>query len=403
MEDIRELAEGLESYVVECRRRLHRFPELGGQEFQTGDFVESEARKLGLQVERVGQTGRIVILDSGNPGPVVALRADMDALPVTENPRNSARVRDVISQNPGVCHACGHDAHVAMLLGAMKLLAGKKDSLRGRVLFCFESDEENGTGWPHMMAALENKGVCTAFAIHVWSALEHGLVAVDAGPRMSGMVAVKADFVGRGGHGSRPDLSINPVFAAAAALNNLAVAAANQVDANETLTLGITSIQGGSAYNVFPDRARVLGTMRYFKYEVGEQALEMLKEVFGSTAKMNRCTVEFDPLTRVYITPTVNDVDAAALADGAFRAVLPEGSVVSSEKWYASESFSEYLNRWKGAMAFLGIRNEELGCTAEHHNEYFDVDESVLVRGTMCYAAYAVAVQENPDMGKWKK
>lgn len=381
-----ELGRSYERAVIAWRRELHRYPELGGQEFRTCALVEDHAKKLGLEVLSVGQTGRIVVMDTGKAGKTIVLRADMDALPVRENPGNLRMERTVISENDGVCHACGHDAHTAMLLGAMSILCEMREELTGRVLFCFESDEESGSGWPLMIPALEKLGVDRCFAIHVLSSLESGVVNIADGPRMSGMVAVDVTFVGRGGHGSRPDLSVNPVFTAAAALNQLAVAAANQVDANETLTLGITTIDGGRAFNVIPDRARVLGSLRYFRPEVGEKALVMLKSVCGHTAAIHGCSVEYGPMTRVYLAPTVNDPTCAELA----RRGVPAEWLGESGRWYASETFSKYLEKWPGALGFLGIRNEELGCGAEHHNEYFDVDESVLWRGAVCYAGFAV-------------
>lgn len=400
---IERLARELEGYVIDCRRRLHRMAEIGGREYKTSAFIEGEVKKLGLSVERAGQTGLLVTLDTGRPGSGVALRADMDALPVRENPCNLKREREVMSDDPNAFHACGHDAHVAMLLGAMQTLVRVKEELSGIVCFCFESDEESGHGWRDMLAALEGKKINTVFAIHVLSSLEHGLVSVEDGPRMTGMVGVNATFVGRGGHGSRPDLSINPVFCAANALNNLAVAAANQVDANEVLTLGITSIHGGDAFNVIPDRAKVLGSMRFFAPQVGEKALKMVKDVFALTAQMNNCSVEFDPMTSIMVIPTINDPDAAAMARETFRTLLGEDSVVPGHKWYASETFSGYLDRYKGAMAFLGVRNEELGCAAEHHNEYFDLDESALYRGVILYASYAQAALASGKVSAWQR
>lgn len=381
-----ELAKAREGAVIAWRRQLHRFPELGGQEHRTAALVEDCARSLGLEVLRVGETNRIAVLETGKPGRTILLRADMDALPVQENPQNLRRERTVLSEHEGICHACGHDAHTAMLLGAMSMLREMREELTGRILFCFESDEESGSGWPVLIPALEQLGVDRCFALHVLSSLDSGVVNIADGPRMSGMVAVDVTFVGKGGHGSRPDLSVNPVFTAAAALNQLAVAAANQVDANETLTLGITTIDGGRAFNVIPDRAQVLGSLRYFRPEVGEKALGMLKSVCDHTAAIHGCTVEYGPMTRVYLAPTVNDPTCAALA----RRGIPEEWQGESGRWYASETFSKYLEKWPGALGFLGIRSEELGTGAEHHNERFDVDESVLWRGAACYAGFAL-------------
>ena len=385
-EKLLKMAKGMESRVIAWRRELHRLAEPGGQEVRTGALVESQAKRLGLELLGAGAPNRIAVLDTGRPGRTVLLRADMDALPVLEHPENLAGKRQVISENPGCSHACGHDAHTAMLLGAMELLTGLREELSGIILFCFESDEENGSGWPILLPVLEGLNIDRCFAIHVLSSLEAGKLSIQPGGRMSGMVAVDAEFVGRGGHGSRPDLSVNPVFAAAAALSNLAVASANRINPGETLTLGITAIQGGSVFNVIPDRARVLGTMRYFKREIGQIALDMQRSVFDHTAAMYGCTVEYAPRNRIYLEPVVNDPDCAAMA----RQNLPAGWLCDCEPWYASETFSVCMNRWPGALAFLGIKNDALGSGAEHHNERFDVDESVLWRGAACYAGFAV-------------
>ena len=385
-EKLFDLAKVAEPQIIAWRRDLHRHPELGGQEERTAALVEALAERLGLKILHAGKTGRVAVLDTGRPGKTVMLRADLDALPVPEHPENLAGKRCCISESPGCSHACGHDAHTAMLLGAMEVLCGMQEELTGRVLFCFEADEESGTGWPELMPVLEGFDIDRCFAIHVLSSLETGKFSIQSGGRMCGMVLVDAEFVGRGGHGSRPDLSVNPVFTAAAALNNLAVAAANRIDPGEVLTLGITSIQGGVTFNVIPDRARVLGSMRYFSRRIGQIALEMEKSVFDHTAAMYGCTVEYAPRNRIYLEPVVNDPDSVRLA----RESLPADWLVDCDPWYASETFSNFMNRWPGALAFLGIKNAAVGSGAEHHNERFDVDESALWRGTACYAGFAV-------------
>ena len=386
MDRLMELGKALEEKVIGWRRTIHRLAEPGGAEVQTAALVEREAERLGLPVLDGGQTSRIAVLDTGRPGKTVLLRADLDALPVPEHPENLRGPRCVCSENPGYSHACGHDAHTAMLLGAMELLTDLRGELTGRILFCFESDEENGNGWPKLLPVLQTLKIDRCFAIHVLNSLESGKISIQPGGRMSGMVAVDAAFVGRGGHGSRPDLSVNPVFAAAAALSNLAVAAANRITPGEVLTLGITAIQGGSVFNVIPDRARILGTMRYFRREIGSIALEMEKSVFDHTAAMYGCTVEYAPRNRIYLEPVVNDPDCVRMA----RASLPGEWLADCEPWYASETFSVCMNRWPGALAFLGVKNGELGSGAEHHNERFDVDESALWRGVVCYAGFAL-------------
>lgn len=401
LSQIPKLAKKYEQYVIDNRRAVHTFAEVGGQEVKTSAFIRQEAEKLGLPVEQVSATGLIVTLDTGRKGNGVVLRADIDALPVQEHPENEKCQRSVVSENPETCHACGHDAHVGMLLGAMQVLCEMKDSLCGKIYFCFEEGEEVGTGWGGMVDALEQKEVHTAFGLHVSSSLESGKVSMEPGPRMGGQIVVDATFVGKGGHGSRPDLSVNPVFAAASALNDLAVAFANQIDPNDPVTLGITSIVGGGVSNIIPDTAQVLGSMRFFSAEAGKRALQIVRRVFDHAAAMHLCKVEYAPPMSVILLPTINDAGATGIGRQAVSRVLPKDALISTQKDFGSETFSNYATRYKSVYAHIGTRNEELGTTAEHHNEHFDIDESALILGTICYAAYAAETCKNTTVSGW--
>ena len=390
-QQILETAKQYRQYVIDCRRTIHRFAETSGKEEKTSAFILAEVEALGLPYERAASHAIIARLETGRPGPHILLRADMDALPVPENEQNLSGPRICRSDNPATCHACGHDAHSAMLMGAMKALCGMKQELNGTVYFVFEEGEEDGRSVLAILDVIEKYPIDTVWAIHVYSELESGKISVDAGPRMAGAMGVNMTVHGRGGHGSRPDLSINPVFAAASILPNLAVAFANQISAEETITLGITSIQGGETANVIPDNATILGTLRFFNMEEGHKALEILKNVSRHTAEMNNCTITFDPLTSMRTVPVINDADCSALATAALNEVLPEGAVSSCPKWYASESVSKYLTKYKGIFAFLGIKNEQAGSGAPHHNDRFDIDENVLETGLIATLTYTLA------------
>ena len=390
-QQILETAKQYRQYVIDCRRTIHRFAETSGKEEKTSAFILAEVEALGLPYERAASHAIIARLETGRPGPHVLLRADMDALPVPENEQNLSGPRICRSDNPATCHACGHDAHSAMLMGAMKALCGMKEELNGTVYFVFEEGEEDGRSVLAILDVIEKYPIDTVWAIHVYSELESGKISVDAGPRMAGAMGVNMTVHGRGGHGSRPDLSINPVFAAASILPNLAVAFANQISAEETITLGITSILGGETANVIPDNATILGSLRFFNMEEGHKALEILKNVSQHTAEMNNCTITFDPLTSMRTVPVINDADCSALATAALNEVLPEGAVSSCPKWYASESVSKYLTKYKGIFAFLGIKNEQAGSGAPHHNDRFDIDENVLETGLIATLTYTLA------------
>ena len=394
-EFIKQAAAEVNDYVIKTRRELHKRAEIGGQTFRTHEFVKAELDGMGIPWEPVPAYGFLATLDSGRPGPCIGLRADMDALPMPEDECNLSKKRAVMSDTPDrTCHACGHDAHTAMLLGAAKILSSNMDKFDGVIYLAFEDGEENGKGWPGMVEALADKHVDTFWAIHVWSDLDSGKICVQAGPRMAGHLGVDLTFIGRGGHASMPDQAVNPVFCAANYLNNLAVAFANQIDANETVTLGITSIQGGETSNIIPDTARVIGTLRLFSNKEGEKAYRILREVAEHTAMMHHCTVEYGEKCTPFSSPTENDPYYSALAEAALPEVLPEGAVVKSDPWYASESFGRYLRLYPGVLAHLGIRCPEKGTGAPHHNSKFDVDEDVLALGVMSTLKYVAAVNE---------
>ena len=388
--------QALEPEIISWRRQIHQMAETGGIEFRTSAFIKEKLEEFRIPYDCCEGTGVVGILDTGKEGPHIGLRADFDALPMPEDAYNLKQKKTCISDTPDkTCHACGHDAHTAMLLGAAKVLSAHKDELCGVVYFAFEPGEENGTGYGQMMKALAPYTIDTFWAIHVLNYLPSGQICVQAGPRMAGAFLVDVTFHGKGGHGSRPDLSVNPVFCAANYLTNLSVAFANQIDANETVTMGITAIQGGSIANIIPDDARVIGSMRFFSEKEGKKALDLVKEVAVDTAKYSRCTAEFSPMMNWIGTPLINDDYYSQMAEERLKGVLGEDRVVRADPWYASESFGRYLSQWPGVMAHLGIRNETLGTGAEHHNSRFDVDEGVLKTGVLSTIEYVLGVLEN--------
>jgi len=391
-ERIRTLAAELTGYTVQCRRTVHAFAEPGGEEHRTAAFLRAQLDAFGLPWQPVGQTGTLAVLDTGRPGPGLALRADIDALPVPQHPENLAGPRVCRSENPGFSHACGHDAHTAMLLAAAKALSAQRDLLCGRVYFCFEAGEENGVGARPMLEALAQHPVDACWAIHVYAGLQSGKLCLADGPRMAGAAGVDITVNGKGGHGSRPDLSANPVFCAASILTNVSTAWVNQIPAGQTVTLGVTSIQGGQTVNVIPETARIIGSLRFFDQSAGEKGVQVFKTVAQHTAAMNGCTVEFGPRFNVVCGPVINHPACAALARQAAAQVLPAGTLAPCEPWYASESYSRYCRIYPCVMAHLGIANPACGSGAGHHNDRFDVDEAVLPLGVAATLAYAGAV-----------
>ncbi|WP_308551953.1 amidohydrolase [uncultured Peptoniphilus sp.] len=366
-------------YAVKMRRYFHENAELSSKEVNTSKVLKEEIKKLGLEINEVVNTGFYSILDTGKPGKTVGIRADIDALPVKENENNLNGKRIVCSLKDGVMHACGHDGHMAILLSVAKILVENKDLANGKIVFIFEEGEEIGSGIDSMIEALKSVKIDAIYGTHLTSFMNTGEISVDAGPVMAGCGVVRFNVVGRGGHGSRPDLSISPIFAAASIVNGLATAWANQIDVTKTVTLGLGSINGGStlAPNVIPDKVEITGTLRFFDMEEGHKAMEIVKDVSENIARANRCTIEIDDRNGVAGNPVVNDKHLSEVAQSGLNEILP-GSLKTDVKWFASESFNKYSKIAPSLFAFVGIRNEELGSGAEHHNEYFDLDENGL-------------------------
>ena len=389
--EILKLADEYEQYIIDCRRKVHTFAEIATKEVKTHAFILEEAKKLGLPYEEVPTTSIIVKLETGRPGKTVALRADIDALPLVENPENLVGPRTCRSEDPATCHGCGHDAHSAMLLGAMKVLTEMKDQLSGTVLFCFEEGEEPNSGIIALLAALEKYNVDYCWGIHVYAELEENKISVDAGPRMAGASMVDVTFRGKSGHASRPDLAANPIFAGASYLNNLCVAFCNQITAGQTVTMAVPMIHGGEAANVIDETCRVRGTFRFFDMEEGKKARDISVNVAEHTAKMFKCEAEVAEGMRKFIGgPVVNDAGRSASASKVLNEILPEGTVVECEPWYAGESFRLFLEKYPGVFAFLGIKNEAEGYGAPHHNDHFDFNESILRTGAISTVRVAV-------------
>jgi len=378
-EAILEKVKATDSYVREIRGYLHEHPEVSSKEFETAKFIQAEIAKLGLPVTLVPGTGFYVVLDTKKPGKTVGLRTDIDALPILENPLNLKQEKKWISQNKGVSHACGHDGHIAVLLGTIKILNDLKDQLNGKIIFIFEEGEETGSGIDAMVEALRPLHLDAVYGNHLKSNIPTGKLFIREGAIMAGTGTIAFDVIGRGGHASRPDLSINPVFAAANILTGISIAWNNQRDITKTLTLGITQIQGGETYNVIPNSAFIGGTIRFFDKAEAEKGFEILRKVSENIAQAHNCTITFHDNMGILLNPVLNDVALTQFTGEAVKEIYPD-KVVSDDQyiWYAAESFSKYSQLAPSVFLFVGIKNDALGSGAEHHNDRVDIDEEAL-------------------------
>ena len=229
------------------------------------------------------------------------------------------------------------------------------------------------------------------FALHVYNALEVGKISMVAGPRMAGAVRFDMTFHGRAGHGSRPDLSINPIVPAAHMVGELDSALRNQLNAESIATLGLCTFRAGDTWNIIPETAFLSGSARYFDKEAGPQVLDLIKKSAEATASIHRCTVTYEPTTKVILEPVINDPAVAArVSDG--LAEMCGADVLDQDcgRWYASETFSRYMEKCPGALGLLGIKNEKLGSGAPHHNGKFDLDEHAMVLGACSELVFAL-------------
>jgi len=394
-EIVLEKARNIDAYVRQVRGHLHEHPELSGKEFETAEYIQSELEKMGLPVTKVRGTGFYAVLDTKRQGKTIGLRADIDALPIPENPENLKQKKKWISKNEGVSHACGHDGHVAILLGAAKILSDLKDQLRGKYIFIFEEGEETGCGIDAMIEALKPLKIDAIYGNHLKSNIPSGQIFIREGAILAGTGTVAMDIIGRGGHASRPDLSINPVFAAANILTGISIAWNNQRDVTKTVTLGITQIEGSDIYNVIPNRAFIGGTIRFFDRDEAAKCFDVIKKVAENIAAAHDCTVQFHDRHGIYLPPVINDNKLTKFTREITEDLFPN-RVVTDEKyiWYAAESFTRYSELAPSVFVFPGILNENIGSGAEHHNDRFDIDEDALQYAVATMAWFGIKAGE---------
>lgn len=385
--DIYKAAKEQGAYMTAMRRELHEHPEVSGKETETRARIIRELDKIGAAHRPVPGTGIVAVIEGSHPGKTKMLRADIDALPIQEEEINLAGQKLAVSKNPGVCHACGHDSHVAMLLGAIRVISEHKDELPGRVVCCFEEGEEVGGGIEAMLREIEGEGIEECFALHVLSSLRAGVINIEPGPRMAGNFRIDFTIKGRAGHGSRPDQSINPIVPAAHIITEINSAFMNQIDVEKTVTMAICMVQSGTAGNIIPETAQIKGTSRFFDVEQGRRGLDVVQKIIAHTCDIHGCTV--DNRTAFGLRPVVNVGGVAERVAGSVARVCGTDTVSDCDKWYASESYGRYLEKYSGALGFLGIQNDKLGSGAAHHNGRFDLDESVMPLGAaaeLCFA-----------------
>jgi len=375
-------AKEIEAQIVEWRRDFHMHPELGFAETRTSARVAEVCERLGCRVRRgVGRTG--VVADLGSGSPMIAIRADMDALPIQEsNPVPYA------SQKAGVMHACGHDSHTAMALGAASLLAHEK--FPGTVRFLFQPSEEVGdgegvSGAPRMIADGAMEGVDFIIAQHADAAGRTGTISIEAGPASGGVDSWFGKIIGRGGHGAKPETTVDPFFITAHVIFALNGIVSRRLNPFDPAVVSIGSIHGGFTENVIPDQVALTGTLRYTDRQVQKRLHTEIKRAFEIARTLGG---EDELKFEIGTPPMVNSPVAAKLIHAVGVDLLGKENVLPSDKTLGAEDFGCFMEHVPGAMFTLGVRIEGDPRTA--HNPRFDLDENALPIGTAILAETAL-------------
>lgn len=382
--------EALQEAIVSFRRDLHGIPEVGTQLPLTQAYIRKVLEGWGLSYALSSSHstlwGDIV---GGQPGKTVLLRADMDALPIQE-----ATGLPYVSRHKGKMHACGHDAHAAMLLGAVKVLLDNRAQLRGRVRFLFQADEESVSGAKLAVSEGAMDGVDAAFGCHIGNLLgpdiPAGTFTVAAGNAMASADCIYLTIRGKGCHGSTPEKGVDPITIASHIVINLQEILSREISASQSAALTMGRIQGGEVFNIIPEAVELEGTLRTHNPAMRDFILQRMEEIAKSTAGVFRgeCDVRIVRATDAVI----NDADLAALAQEAIAPVAGEGFLQTTMiPNMGSEDFSRYQKEAPGVFWFLSAANPDKGTCVPHHNPRFDIDEDVLWKGSAALVAAAQA------------
>ena len=382
-----DLAQPWEEDIVALRRDFHAHPELGYQETRSARIIAERLRALGYEVtERVGVTGVVGLLRGPQDGPCVLVRADMDALPVEEETpwQWKSRVK-------GAMHACGHDCHMAIALTVARLLAQKRDQLRGTVKFMFQPAEEGLGGAGKMIDAglLENPRPDYALALHVWSEIEAGVIGLSPGPVMAAADEFRVTITGKGGHGAMPHQTVDAVVVAAQVIGALQTVVSRNLKPLEAGVVTVGNLHSGSAFNVIPGEAHLEGTIRSFSEQAraelrdnSQRIVETLPLAFGAQGQWH-----FFP----GYPPTINDAAVTRRLRPVLEKVAGQNNVQPFEPTMGAEDMSLVLRQIPGCYFFVGGRAATSGAVWPHHHPRFNIDESALHLGARAMLA---AVEE---------
>ena len=379
-------AKKISNWIIEIRRELHKHPELMYEEVKTSALVRRELDKLKITYQSpIAKTGVLASIGNGN-GPCVALRADMDALPIHEETDIPFR-----SEIDGKMHACGHDCHTAMLLGAAKILKGKENEFNGTIKLFFQPAEEGGAGGKLMReeGALENPDVERIFGLHVWPQMPTGQIGSKKGTFLAATTFLDLTIKGVGGHAAVPHLTKDPVLTSAQIITNLQSVISRELDPLDSGVVSISAIHGGQAANVIPPEVKMLGTLRSLTMDGLKKLQTRVKEITEKIAEAHGCKAIVEYPGNDY-PPTVNDGEMWDFAKKVGSDMLGKENVNDLDAVMGGEDFAYYTEKVKGCFVVLGMQNEEIDAIYSVHHPMFKADEDALHLGTALHTLFAL-------------
>jgi IAA-amino acid hydrolase len=390
--EIASQSKEIHQWIVEKRRTIHRHPELMYEEFETSKLVQNTLKELKISYKKdIAITGVVGTIGNGN-GPCIALRADMDALPIHEETDI-----DFKSEIDGKMHACGHDCHTAMLLGAARVLKENEDKINGTIKLIFQPAEEGGAGGKMMreQGVLLDPKVQQIFALHVAGTIPVGTLASKEGTLLAATSSIKILVKGKGGHAAAPHHTNDPVVTGSKIVVELQTLVSRELNPLEPGVISITMANAGSAFNVIPSTMELQGTIRSLTIEGVSNLQTRVKEVAQSIAKANRCEAEVSFPGNDY-PPTINDAGCWQLGKSAAKEILGEENLIEMlDPIMGGEDFAYYTEEVPGCFSFLGVGNPDIDAVYDVHHPMFKVDEKALSLGTAIHVNTALKALEN--------
>lgn len=369
--------------LIQLRREFHMYPELGLQEYETANRIIRELESIGIPYKRFGKTGIVGVIEGAKAGKTLMLRADMDALAITEE--NQCEYR---SKHTGVMHACGHDGHMASLLISAQVLHEHKQIIAGRILLVFQPSEENVEGAALMIkdGVLEN--VDAAFGLHIWNDLEIGTISAESGPRMAASEVFRINVYGHGGHGGLPHQCVDTLLICANIVNQLQSIVSRNISSNESVVITVGQLHCGTKENIIANEGFMEGTIRYFNPSLIESIKEQINTLAIHTAEAYGGKIEC--VFKKEVPPLINHDELSTFAQTIIEKQYGKSAHVHLEKMSSNEDFAFYAEKIPSLFVFVGSKNIHKKEYFPHHHPKFDIDEDALVYATDVYIQFAL-------------